>query len=416
MLAQARVGADQGGRWLQLLAIELATERTARVALRNVGTPADRPALLARLRALQDRAEPPAIRSTTPLIGALGLLDHAMHEAPSVALAPATAPPVAVAPGLRPPVQTAIAAALAIVSGELVSPNRWYWAAFAAYVMFQGTRSRGESVAKGARFMIGTVTGVVAGALLGTLLSGHEMITMAAIVLAVFLAFQANLAAFGVMVFWITIILGLMFGLLGYFPPDLLLLRLKESAAGAACGAVVASMVLVRGEHTATRDATIAFLRALGLSVDSAARVLLDGQPAPQLTADILSTEQRFRDLDAIARSEQSTHPLTRNERLHRRLLLLEACEQWARELGHICLQRVALNDPALAHAARQTVARIDATLSSLIDSPGGPSPAASATAEPEPELGLAADDDPAHRAVRLLLRVDSALLRLGAG
>ncbi|HEY7578052.1 MAG TPA: FUSC family protein, partial [Acetobacteraceae bacterium] len=416
MLAQARVTAGQGGRWLQLLAIELATERTARVALQNVGTPADRPALLARLRALLDRVEPPAIHSTTPLTGALGLLDHALHEAASVALTPATAPPVVAAPGLRPPVQTAIAAALAIISGELVSPNRWYWAAFAAYVMFQGTRSRGESVAKGVQFMIGTASGAIVGALAGTLLSGHDMITLAAIVLAVFLAFQANLAGFGVMVFWITIILGLMFGLLGYFPPDLLLLRLKETAAGAACGAVVASVVLVRREYAATRDATVAFLRALGLSADSAARVLLDGQPAPQLTANILSAEQRFRELEAIARSEQSTHPLTRNEALHRRLLLLEGCEQWARELGHICLQGVALDDPALALTARQTLARIDATLSSLIDSLGSRSLAASSTAEPEPELGQAVADDPAHRAVRLLLRVDSALLRLGGG
>jgi uncharacterized membrane protein YccC len=218
------------------------------------------------------------------------------------------------------------------------------------------------------------------------------------------------------MVFWITIILGLMFGLLGYFPPDLLLLRLKETAAGAACGAVVASVVLVRREYVATRDATVAFLRALGQSADSAARVLLDGQPAPQLTANILSAEQRFRELEAIARSEQSTHPLTRNEALHRRLLLLEGCEQWARELGHICLQGVALDDPALAHTARQTLARIDATLSSLIDSLGSRSLAASSTAEPEPELGQAVADDPAHRAVRLLLRVDSALLRLGGG
>ena len=40
---------------------------------------------------------------------------------------------------------------------------------------------------------------------------------MAAIVAAVFLAFQANVAAYGTMVFWITVILGLMFGMLGFF-------------------------------------------------------------------------------------------------------------------------------------------------------------------------------------------------------
>ena len=144
--------------------------------------------------------------------------------------------------------------------------------------MFQGTRSRGESIAKGVQFMIGTVAGVVIGALAATLLSGHDALTLMAIIAAVFLAFQANGAAYGVMVFWITIILGLLFGMIGYFAPELLLLRLKETAAGAICGVLVASFVLVRREFAATHDATIAFLRALRQSVDSAAKVLLDGQ------------------------------------------------------------------------------------------------------------------------------------------
>src|SRR5262249_7149006 len=163
--------------------------------------------------------------------------------------------------------------ALAVVSGALVSSNRWYWAAFAAYVMFQGTRSRGESIAKGVQFMTGTVAGVFIGAILATLLSGHDLLTLAMIVGAVFLAFQANLAAYGVMIFWITIILGLTFGMLGYFAPEFLLLRLKETMAGALCGLVVASFVLVRREYAATHDATIAFLRALAQSVDCSARV-----------------------------------------------------------------------------------------------------------------------------------------------
>ncbi|HEX4172662.1 MAG TPA: FUSC family protein [Acetobacteraceae bacterium] len=281
--------------------------------------------------------------------------------------------------------------------------------------MFQGTRCRGESVLKGVQFMIGTVIGVIVGALAGTLLSGHDVITMVAIIVAVFLAFQANVAAFGVMIFWITIILGLMFGLLGYFPPELLVLRLKETAVGAACGALVASLVLVRREHAATHGATTDFLRALCDSVDSAARVLLDRQPAPELAAKILVTEQRFRDLDAIARSEQSTHPLAHNEALRRRVLLLEACEQWARELGQICLRQVDLIDPAIVHAARQTVARIDASLSALIDRRGSQAPPATPHS-PEPDLAIGPTDaNQTQRALRLLLRIDSTLLRLAA-
>ena len=222
----------------------------------------------------------------------MALLGHAMREAPTERPASAAAPPPpSGGPGLRSAVQTAIATALSIAAGDLVSPNRWYWAAFAAFVMFQGTRSRGESIIKGTQFVIGTLAGVVFGVLLGTLLFGHEILTMAAIVVAVFLAFQANVAAYGAMVFWITVILGLLFGMLGFFPPELLLLRLKESAVGAACGALVESLVLVRRERTAVEDATRAFLRALRESVDHAVRALLDGAPAPELAACVVTTD-----------------------------------------------------------------------------------------------------------------------------
>jgi uncharacterized membrane protein YccC len=420
MLAQARIAAsgaqnrEQGSRWLHLLTIELATERSARFALQGLGAPADRAELLTTLQAVRNGTAVPPQQSTAPLASALGLLAHVLSEAPQAAPPPVAAPPPpTTAPGLRAPIQTAIAAALAIISGELVSPNRWYWAAFAAYVMFQGTRSRGESIAKGVQFMTGTVAGVVIGALAATLLSGHPLFTMVAIVIAVFLAFQANLAAYGVMIFWITIILGLVFGMLGYFAPEFLLLRLKETAAGAVCGLIVASFVLVRREYAATYDATIAFLRALGQSVDSAARVLLDHVPEPELSARVLVTEQRFRDLNAIARSEQSSHPLSRNEALHRRVLLLEACEQWARELGQLCLQRIELKDAVMMRSVRETVARIDASLTRLVNALANQPMAVSTEREPAEDLAPFTQHDPRELAVRLLLRIDAALLLL---
>ena len=238
---------------------------------------------------------------------------------------------------------------------------------------------------------------------------------MTAIVVAVFLAFQANVAAYGAMVFWITIILGLLFGMLGYITPDLLLLRLKEAAVGAACGALVASLVLVRREHAATQDATTAFLRALGALVDSAGRTLLGAPPEPDLAARILTAEQRFHELNAIARSEQRAPAAGRNETLRRRMLLLQACEQWARELGQIGLREIRIDDPALARSARETIARIDTTLPDMIDRLANPSaapPIAEATAvdwPPNPQSALS------ERAVRLLLRIDAALVHLAS-
>ena len=270
--------------------------------------------------------------------------------------------------------------------------------------MFQGTRSRGELLIKGTQFIIGTFAGVVFGMLLATLLSGHETLTIGAIVAAVFLAFQANVAVYGAMVFWLTVILGLLFGMLGFFAPGLLLLRLKEAAVGAACGAAVASLVLVRRERVAADDAMRAFLLALGQSVDSAAHGLLDGRPAPDLAAHILVAEQCFRDLSAIAQSERVGLARAHDEALRRRMLLLEGCELWARELGQICLQSARLQDPAVVRLVSETVARIDAAIPALIArmaSPRHDEPAEVA------EQSLA---DNLPRAVRLLLRIDSAL------
>ena len=420
MLAQARVAAlaaelpGQGNAWLHLLATELGIERVARVALRDQGAPADRDPLLAVLTALRQNADLPSLPSKAGIAGALALLAHVIREEPREAPVPAAVPPppVSAPQGLRSAVQTAIATALAIAAGDLVSPNRWYWAAFTAFVMFQGTRSRGESIAKGAQFIIGTLAGVVVGMLAATLLSGHEILTMAAIVVAVFLAFQANLAAYGAMVFWLTVILGLLFGMLGFFPPDLLLLRLKETAVGAACGAVVASLVLARREHAAVEDATCAFLVALGQSVDGAARALLDGTPAPDLAARILTAEQRFRDLGAIAQTERFGLTAARNEPLRRRLLLLEGCEFWARELGQIGLKSGRLEDPSLVGLVRETVARIDAKVTELIQRLAKHSAMSRGDDEPV-EAPIEAPGGDLPRSARLLLRIDAALLNL---
>jgi Fusaric acid resistance protein-like len=426
MLAQARVAAlatqlpGRGGLWLHLLQVELATERAARVALEDLGAAADRPALGAMLAALQrDDALPPAAPAA-PLATALTLLDQVIGAAraastgaaPDAAAAP---PPPAPVPALRPALQTAIATAAAIVGGELVSPNRWYWAAFAAFIMFQGTRSRTESIAKGAQFMAGTLAGVLAGMLLATALSGQQIATMTAIVVAVFLAFQANLAAYGTMVFWITVILGLVFGMLGYFTPDLLLLRLKETAVGALCGALVAGLVLVRREHDATARATAAFLGALAALVAGAGQALLGAPPAGDLAACILAAEQRFRELNAIARAEQLSLAGSRNEPLRRQMLLLEGCEQWARELGQFALRGVRIDDPAPSRAVRAAMGRIAATVPELVARRADPSAAAAVGSEPVGAWTQALEGSAADRAVRLLLRIDAALVNLAS-
>jgi len=430
MMAEARVAVlavhqpAKLERGLYLLEVQLATERVIRAAQHDLGE-AERERLVSALtttaNALAEDRSPPADLSSAIGSTALGhtvaglaaVLRESEHPEPGHVTTLLRSPPPVSNPGLglRSAVQVAIAAGLAIGCGELVSPTRWYWAALAALVAFQGTRSRGESIAKVAQFMSGTLAGVFVGVLLATALSNHTLLTLAIIMIAVFFAFQAYMAAYAVMIFWITIILGLMFGMLGYFAPELLLLRLEETAAGAACGILVACFVLPRPTGVAIDAAVAELLSALGSVVDAAVPGLLDGQPTADLPAALLAIEQRLRELHAAVSPALAGVAALRNAALQSRQMTLQACEAWARELGALVLHMTRLDDPRLVRATTVAARRIDATISVLL----GRASAQSSGDDPGLSVPTAMLHDPANRAVRLLLRIDSALLSMMA-
>src|SRR5262249_48463067 len=139
-------------------------------------------------------------------------------------------------PTTRQAIQVAVAASLAIVTGELVSPARWYWAAIAAFVVFAGTNSWGETLTKGWQRLLGTVLGVPSGILVATLASGNKVASLAMIFVCLFCAFYFMKVTYSLMTFWITTMLALLYGLLGQFSLNVLLLRIEETAIGAVIG------------------------------------------------------------------------------------------------------------------------------------------------------------------------------------
>ena len=411
---------------LRLVELELATERTARIAATDLGEAAERPRVHALLVALRDalRADHmpsagPATEQFRSRLGRVLIAFAHLLETPlrPVAVLPSAAPgAVAASSGLRPALQGSLAAGLAILGGEALSPNRWYWAAFAAFALFQGTRSRGESIAKAVQFMSGTLAGVVAGVLLATLLAGQPLASLLVLIVAVLLAFDASVAAYGMMVFWITIALGMLFGMLGYFAPEVLLLRLQETAVGAACGIGVACVVLARPTRDATVAAAEALLPAIGALVSRAAAAMIEGRPDPAVLGLVLAAEQRFQDLRAA--SEPTLHGLVAlgHEGQRRRLLFLAVCVFWSRELGDLSLAAARPPDAAVAPTIRDAAARIAATTERLragwqsvaTEAPEGGGDDMLASLPTGLDRG-----DPGHDAARLLLRIDAALSRL---
>jgi hypothetical protein len=277
----------------------------------------------------------------------------------------------------RQAIQVAVAASLAIITGELVSPARWYWAVIAAFVIFAGTNSWGETLTKGWQRLLGTILGVPCGVLVATLFAGDKTASLAAIFVCLFCAFYFMTVTYSLMTFWITTMLALLYGLLGEFSFGVLMLRIEETAIGAVIGVTVAIVVLPTHTRTAIRDDSRDFLTKL--------RELIELSTATMCGADeIMSPTEQARELDRKLQQFRVTAKpllagvagLAGRRSIRRALRIFAACDRYGRSLARsseqyqdsVGPQPLASNlADAFASAAAHTQRNIDALLA-IID------------------------------------------------
>lgn len=194
---------------------------------------------------------------------------------------------VALGPDMRRAIQSAIAATLAIAFGSLISGQRWYWALITTFIVGIGVGSRGEALIKALQRSLGTITGILIGLLLGSAVHGHSNLTLALILTCVFLAFYAFQVAYSVMIFCITVMVALLYGLLGQLAPELLLLRFEETALGAVIGIAVTMAVLPIRQNDVFQGAMRDFLDALCRAVETGGQP--DTERREAATGDMLA-------------------------------------------------------------------------------------------------------------------------------
>ena len=280
-----------------------------------------------------------------------------------------TSPRPGMLPTTRQAVQVAVAASLAIVIGETVSPSHWYWAAIAAFVIFAGTNSWAETLDKGWQRLLGTVLGVPMGVLVATLVSGNKIASLAMIFVCLFCAFYFMKVTYSLMTFWISTMLALMYGLLGEFTFGLLLLRIEETAVGAVIG--IASAVLVLPINTRAKirgDAHTFFLTLADLVEASVASLL--GTPAParltetarQLDRDLAQFRITAKPMSAGVAGLAGRRTMRHSQRM------LTACDRYARMLARSSELHIE-TAPELAEAIRSSAAQIRRNIDMLITS-----------------------------------------------
>ncbi|MGW0916154.1 FUSC family protein [Streptomyces sp. NPDC002784] len=238
-------------------------------------------------------------------------------------------------PTTRAAVQVSVGSALAIVGGELLSSHRWYWAVLTCWIVFLNTSSTGEILVKGYRRLLGTVFGVVAGIVLAGLVGQHTWTAFALVLVFVFCMFYTAPLSYTLMSFFVTAALGLLYTLLHTYSLAVLVLRIEETALGAACGVFAAALVLPIATDRRTNDLLGTVLERLG-EVTGTAVEQLSGGPPVELLDQARDLDQALADLRAA--TKPLTHPVTplraRRDTARYVVALLETAAYHARSLA----------------------------------------------------------------------------------
>ncbi|MEU6058895.1 FUSC family protein [Streptomyces sp. NPDC047097] len=262
----------------------------------------------------------------------------------------------------RQAVQATLGCAVALVIGQGLSGERWYWAVGATWWIFVNTASRGETLVRGFRRVLGTLIGIAVGLVVVIPLKGAPGPTAALVAVCVFGIFYTAAVSYTWMMLSVTLLAGGLYGLLGVLDPALLALRMLETGVGA-LGAVLAVLLVLPVTTHATTDAWIA--RALrcvhACTAEAAARLsgTPDADPAPHV-AQLEALLGRVR-----LSLAPLVHPLSplraRKARARQVLALLDDCAREVRGLASVAADPEASHDARLAAACWRVEAAVEA-------------------------------------------------------
>ena len=262
-------------------------------------------------------------------------------------------------PSTKTAVQVTLASALAMIGGIWISQTRWFWAILTAFIVFNNTQSRGDTALRGMARALGTLFGIVAGIALATILAGKTVLSIVLIAVFVFVGFYYLIVSYAVMVFFITLVVALLYGLLGQFSPELLLLRLEETVVGAAAGIFISFIVFPRSTSSTAAAAVEDYFAAFDDLLATARDAILNGTPV-KLIRKVRELDRCYDALEAAARPLGSQWQLVRHPgRVRRTLIRFRGCAHWARIFADNCRAELARSDRD-ADRARAIAAAID--------------------------------------------------------
>lgn len=303
-------------------------------------------------------AQPPG---PAPSDGFARAEDAATASSPARADQPGGHP---LAPTTIQAIQATAAGALSLYLGTLVSPDHPYWTLLAAFVVFSNATSVGKVYQRAFHRVLGTMLGALVGFWLATQVVHAPILTVILIFLCVFWAFYLFTRFYAAMVFFITIMLALMYGLLlGGVTPQLMAARVLDTLIGAGVGLVMSILIFPTYTSEEVRVSVRDFLDALAgylaRYLDDLAAERAPGQD-PELIPRVLEVRKQFDQVRAtVAVARRISGPQGR-QNLDRLLTALMTAYHYAGQLASPAVRGQVL---ALDHERKGLVQNMKARL-----------------------------------------------------
>lgn len=270
----------------------------------------------------------------------------------------------------RQSIQVGVGTTIAIGLGELLAPSRWYWAVIASFVVFANTSSRGDLLSRGWGRFVGTVGGVAAGMGLAALTAGNQVLSLVLLFGCAFLALYLVRISPGMLAFWITAVLALVYGLIGQFSVQTLVLRIEETLVGVLASVVAAFLVLPKGTREAFGESVEDFVDTADGVLDAAVATILGrGRSGAGALEGAREMDTSLATLRARTKPLLVNTPKRRGRSSHRRALrVFTIVDHYARSLARTAADLGSDPTPGWGPTLEPALAAVRANLDGLRD------------------------------------------------
>lgn len=317
----------------------------------------------------------------------------------------------------RRALQACGAALGAMLAGHAISPSHWYWAVFAAFVVFTRAGTVGQTLSGAWRQVLASLAGLCLGVLFAELVHGNRDVELGLLFVFVAVGFYAFKGMQNIYTVLLTAMLAMLYELMGMNSPQMLLLRLTETAVGALIAVLSARLILpVRTEEESDGKGA-ELLRAAGRLLAAS----FEGGRRPPLNDAVRELDRKLQALrGALGPVTRAEYPAAKdNHRAQlRRLSRIVFCVRHFYSLvashapGLVRAREVQAAARALAPELDAVAARLDAP-GPQAPRPAQPGPAVADFPPLDPPVAQAEGEDgrPLQVATRWLEEAD-ALLR----